>query len=72
MKKDRTLLYGALALIGVAIFIQYQKKKQKELDEDFDNIFGARRWCKENNNAGLSPRECRKRIRKYGWSIGYN
>ena len=31
MKKDRTLLYGALALIGVAIFIQYQKKETKRI-----------------------------------------
>ncbi len=30
MKKDRTVLYGALVLIGVYVFIQYQKNKENE------------------------------------------
>ncbi len=70
MKKDRTLLFGALALVGVAIFIQYQKKKQDESGEEFDNIGGARKFCNANNNFGMTGRECRKRIRRDGWILG--
>jgi hypothetical protein len=69
MKKDRTLLYGALALIGVAIFIQYQKKKQRELDEEFDNIGGARKFCNANNNFGMTGRECRRHYRRNDWNL---
>ena len=73
MKKDRTVLYGALVLIGVYAFIQYQKSKKSESDESgFSNIFGARKFCNANNNFGLSGRECRKRVRRDGYSIGYN
>tara|TARA_Y100000114_G_scaffold112589_1_gene106409 strand:- start:7178 stop:7423 length:246 start_codon:yes stop_codon:yes gene_type:complete len=44
MKKDRTVLYGALALIGVYVFIQYQKNKEKESDSSsFSNAKGRRR-----------------------------
>ena len=44
MKKDRTVLYGALVLIGVYAFLQYQKNKEKESDSSsFSNAKGRRK-----------------------------
>ena len=41
MKKDRTVLYGALVLIGVYVIIQYQKNKKPKGDSSFSNASGC-------------------------------
>jgi hypothetical protein len=39
MKKDRTALYGVLVLVGVYLFIQYQKNKaQNTGSSTFSNM----------------------------------
>lgn len=44
MKKDRTVLYGALVLIGVYVFIQYKKNKNSE--EETSSFSGDRKRAK--------------------------
>lgn len=59
MKKDRTALYGVIALIGVYLLIQYQKNKNSDdATSSFSNGSGAaRKFCKDWKAGGFSSRQ---------------
>ena len=57
MKKDRTVLYGALVLIGVYVIIQYQKNKKPKGDSsnfmDDGNRYNTKRSNRKRANSGF-------------------
>lgn len=66
MTKDSKLTLIAVGVLAVAYL--YLRKKKEDLVADsessFSNVGGARRECDQNNNYGLSPRDCRKTVRQ--------